>query len=154
MLNRIIIMGRFTRDPEMRRTQSGTAVASFTLAVDRDFKDKTTGERATDFIDCVAWRTTAELIGGYFSKGRLAAVEGSLQIRDWTDKNGNKRRSAEVMVNNIYFADSRKEGSSNSYGNTQATTAQYGGYGGANGTNNTSGFEELGDGPEDGDLPF
>ena len=97
MLNHIVIMGRLTRDPELRHTQTGTAVASFTLAVDRDFKDKQTGERATDFIDVVAWRQTAELVSRYFSKGRMAVVEGRLQIRDWTDKEGNKRRSVKSL---------------------------------------------------------
>lgn len=94
MLNHIIIMGRLTRDPEIRHTQTGTAVASFSLAVDRDFKDKATGEKATDFIDVVAWRNTAEFVSHYFSKGRMAVVEGRLQIREWTDKEGNKPVSA------------------------------------------------------------
>ena len=93
MLNKIILMGRLTRDPELRHTQTGTAVASFSLAVDRDFKDKATGERSTDFIDVVAWRQTAEFVSRYFTKGRMAVVEGRLQIRDWTDKDGNKRTS-------------------------------------------------------------
>ena len=100
MLNKIFIMGRLTRDPELRHTQSGTAVASFSLAVDRDFKEQD-GSRVTDFIDCVAWRSSAEFVDKYFSKGRMAVVEGRLQIRDWTDKDGNKRRSAEVIVNSI-----------------------------------------------------
>lgn len=108
MLNKIIVMGRMTRDPELRHTQTGTPVASFTLAVERDFKDKTTRERATDFIDCVAWRQTGEFIAKNFSKGRSACVEGRLQFRDWTDNNGGKRRNAEVLVENVYFADSRK----------------------------------------------
>ena len=110
MLNKIFIMGRLTRDPELRRTQTGTPVASFSLAVDRDFKDKSTGERATDFIDVVAWRQTAEFVSHYFSKGRMAVVEGRLQIRDWTDKDGNKRRSAEVVADSVYFGDSKREG--------------------------------------------
>ena len=93
MLNKVFIMGRLTRDPELRRTQAGTPVASFALAVDRDFKDKATGERSTDFIDVVAWRQTAEFVSRYFTKGRMAVVEGRLQIRDWTDKEGGKRRS-------------------------------------------------------------
>lgn len=106
MLNHIVIMGRLTKDPELRRTGSGVAVASFTLAVDRDFtgKDK---EKETDFIDCVAWRNTGEFVSKYFTKGRMACVSGSLQLRDWTDKDGNKRRSAEVVANNVYFADSK-----------------------------------------------
>ena len=103
MLNHIVIMGRLTRDPELRHTQSGTAVASFTVAVDRDFKDKETGERKTDFIDCVAWRSTGEFVSKYFAKGRMAVVEGRLQLRDWKDKEGNKRRSAEVLASSVYF---------------------------------------------------
>lgn len=113
MLNHIEIMGRLTRDPELRHTQSGTAVASFTLAVDRDFKNKDTGERETDFIDCVAWRSTGEFVSKYLAKGRMAVVDGRLQLRDWTDKEGKKRRSAEVLVSNVYFADSKpKDGQS------------------------------------------
>lgn len=107
MLNQIVIMGRMVRDPELRYTQSGTAVTSFTLAVDRDSKNKETGERQVDFIDCVAWRNTAEFAANYFSKGRMAVVEGRLQIRDWTDKDGNKRKSAEVLVGSLYFGDSK-----------------------------------------------
>ena len=109
MLNRIILMGRLTRDPELRHTQTGTAVASFSLAVDRDFKDRNTGEKATDFIDIVAWRQTAEFVSRYFTKGRMAVVEGRLQIRDWTDKEGGKRRSAEVIADNVYFGDSKRD---------------------------------------------
>ena len=115
MLNRITLMGRLVRDPELRHTQSGTAVASFTLAVDRDFKDKQTGERDTDFIDIVAWRQTGEFVSRYFTKGRMAVVEGRLQIRDWTDKEGNKRRSAEVIADNVYFGDSKKESGGDGY---------------------------------------
>ena len=107
MLNHIEIMGRLGRDPELRHTQSGTPVASFSLAVDRDFKDKSTGERVTDWIDVVAWRSTGEFVSKYFSKGRMAVVEGRLQIREWTDKEGNKRRTAEVVASNVYFADSK-----------------------------------------------
>lgn len=107
MLNKIVIMGRLTRDPEIRRTQSGTAVASITLAVDRDYK-AADGERETDFIDVVAWRSTAEFLVRYFSKGRMAVVEGRLQVRGWTDKDGNKRRSTEVVADTVYFGDSRR----------------------------------------------
>lgn len=131
MLNHITIMGRLTKDPELRRTGSGTPVASFTLAVDRDFADKNSGEKATDFIDCVAWRSTAEFVDKYFSKGRMAVVAGRLQIRDWTDREGNKRRSAEVIAESVYFGDSKKEESSGT---------------------KKSGFAELAD--DDGDLPF
>lgn len=108
MLNHITIMGRMARDPELRRTGSGTAVASFTLAVDRDFASKDGGEKETDFIDCVAWRATGEFVSKYFKKGSMAIVSGRLQMRDWTDKNGNKRRSAEIVVDNCYFGESKK----------------------------------------------
>ena len=110
MLNRIVIMGRLTRDPELRRTQNGTAVTSFSVAVDRDFKSRESGEKATDFIDVVAWRQTAEFVCQYFTKGRMAVVSGRLQIRNWTDKEGNKRRSAEVVADNVYFGDSKRDG--------------------------------------------
>ena len=126
MLNHIVIMGRLARDPELRHTQTGTAVTSFTLAVDRDFKDKNTGERQTDWIDVVAWRGTGEFVSRYFSKGRMAVVEGRLQIRDWTDKEGNKRRSAEVVADNVYFGDSKRDGDGG-YGDRS------GGYGGSYG---------------------
>ena len=108
MLNVIVVMGRLVRDPELRRTQSGTAVTSFTLAVDRDFKSAD-GTKETDFIDVVAWKGTAEMAAKYLSKGRMAVVKGRLQLRDWTDKEGNKRRSAEVMAESVFFADSRKD---------------------------------------------
>ena len=108
MLNRIILQGRLCKDPELRRTGTGTAVTSFSLAVDRDFKSQS-GEKETDFIDIVAWRSTAEFVSKYFTKGRMAVVEGRLQIRDWTDKDGGKRRSAEVIANNVYFGDSKKD---------------------------------------------
>ena len=107
MLNRVVLMGRLTRDPEIRRTGSGTPVTSFTLAVDRDFKSN--GEKETDFIEVVAWRKTAEFVSKYFTKGRMAVVEGRLQIRDWTDKDGNKRRSAEIVADNVYFGDSKEK---------------------------------------------
>ena len=112
MLNHITIMGRLTRDPELRRTGSGVAVTSFTLAVDRDFGNRENGERETDFIDCVAWRQTGEFVYKYFAKGRMAVVSGRLQIRNWNDKDGNKRRSAEVVADNVYFGDSKKDGDS------------------------------------------
>ena len=112
MLNHIVIMGRLVRDPELRYTQSNTPVTSFTLAVDRDFGKTDSGDKQTDFIDCVAWRSTAEYINKYFTKGRMAVVSGRLQLREWVDKNENKRRSAEVVVDNIYFGDSRRDGES------------------------------------------
>ena len=107
MLNKVVIMGRFTKDPELRRTGSGTAVTSFSLACDRDFKSQS-GDKETDFIEVVAWKNTAEFVSKYFSKGRMAVVEGRLQIRDWTDKSGNKRTTAEVVAENVYFADSKR----------------------------------------------
>lgn len=109
MLNKCFLQGRLVADPELRHTQSGTAVASLRLAVDRDFKDKDTGERKADFINVVAWRSTAEFIARNFSKGRMIVVAGSLQMRDWTDKEGNKRTTAEVVAENVYFADSKRE---------------------------------------------
>ena len=109
MLNHITILGRITKDLELRRTGTGVPVASFTLAVDRDFKEKN-GEKITDFIDCVAWRNTAEFVEKYFGKGKMAVVSGSLQIRSWKDKDGNNRRTAEVVADNVYFGDSKKEG--------------------------------------------
>ena len=122
MLNKIILMGRLTRDPELRHTQSGTAVASFTLAVDRDFKDQS-GEKATDFIDVVSWGNTGEFVSKHFTKGRMAVVAGRLQVRDWTDKEGNKRRTYEVVADNVYFGDSKKDGgnspTANSTGDNQ-----------------------------------
>lgn len=110
MLNHIVLMGRLTRDPELRHTQSGVAVTSFSLAVDRDYQNRDSGEKQTDFIDIVAWRSTAEFVSKYFSKGRMAVVSGRLQMRDWTDKDGNKRRSAEVMADSVYFGDSKRDG--------------------------------------------
>jgi len=138
MLNHIVIMGRLTRDPELRRTGSGIAVASFTVAVDRDFGGRDGGEKETDFIDCVAWRQTGEFVSKYFTKGSMIVVSGRLQIRNWTDKDGNKRRTAEVVADNCYFGESKRssEGNSSYGGNT------YGGnsYGaGSHGNNNYGG---------------
>lgn len=143
MLNKIIVMGRMTRDPELRHTQSGTAVASFTVAVDRDFKDKQSGERTTDFIDCVAWRQTGEFVSRYFAKGRMAVVEGRLQLRDWTDKDGNKRRSAEIVADSVYFGDSKPSGDSGAYSPPAEYSAPHTG---------TDQFAEYTD--DDGELPF
>ena len=129
MLNHIVVMGRLVRDPELRRTGSGIAVASFSVAVDRDFGKNENGERETDFIDCVAWRQTGEFVSKYFTKGRMAVVSGRLQIRSWTDKDGNKRRSAEVVADNVYFGDSKRD---NDGGNSSYSGNAYGGnsYGG------------------------
>ena len=148
MLNKIILMGRLTRDPELRRTPSGTPVTSFSLAVDRDFKSQN-GEKETDFIDIVAWRNTAEFVSKYFTKGRMAVVEGRLQIRDWTDKDGGKRRSAEVVAENVYFGDSKRD----SAGDYSAAPA-YGApaHASAASTGGQSDFAEIGE--EDGELPF
>lgn len=140
MLNKIFIMGRLTRDPELRRTNSGTAVTSFTLAVDRDFKNAD-GTKETDFVDCVVWRQTAEFVSKYFEKGRMAVVEGRLQIRDWQDKNGNKRRNAEVIADNVYFGDSRSDNAPGSY---QAAKAPV--------NVDAEDFAEVED--DDSDLPF
>ena len=159
MLNHITIMGRLTRDPELRRTGSGTAVASFTLAVDRDFGKNENGERETDFIDCVAWRQTGEFVSKYFTKGRMAVVSGRLQIRSWTDKDGNKRRTAEVVADNVYFGDSKRDGEGapasfggNSYGSYGAAPAApaYGGYSAPSAP--ASDFAMLDD--DDAQLPF
>jgi single-strand DNA-binding protein len=115
MFNHIAIMGRFTKDPEMRRTGSGVAVTSFTIACDRDFGQN--GEKETDFIDVTCWRNTAEFVSKYFTKGRMAVISGRLQIRKWTDKNGNERRSAEVVADNVYFADAKKDSSGSNFQN-------------------------------------
>ena len=129
MLNHITIMGRLTRDPELRRTGSGIAVASFTVAVDRDFGGRDGGERETDFIDCVAWRQTGEFVSKYFTKGSMIVVSGRLQIRNWTDKEGNKRRSAEVVADNCYFGESKRNSEGNAYGgNTYGGNSFGGGY--------------------------
>ena len=122
MLNHITIMGRLTRDPELRRTGSGIAVASFTLAVDRDFPNKETGEKETDFIDCVAWRQTGEFVSKYFTKGRMAVVSGRLQIRKWQNDQGENRYSTEVVADNVYFGDSKREGNT---GNTPTPAPSY-----------------------------
>ena len=135
MLNHIVIMGRLTRDPELRRTGTGIAVTSFSVAVDRDFGKNENGERETDFIDCVAWRQTGEFVSKYFTKGSMAVVSGRLQIRSWTDKDGNKRRTAEVVADNVYFGESKRSADSNaSYGGNS-----YGGNGGSYGNSSYGG---------------
>ena len=158
MLNHITIMGRLTRDPELRRTGSGIAVASFTVAVDRDFSGRDGGERETDFIDCVAWRQTGEFVSKYFTKGSMIVVSGRLQIRNWTDKEGNKRRSAEVVADNCYFGESKRNDQGSSYGgntyggNSYAAPApSYGGYS-APAAAPASDFAMLED--DDAQLPF
>ena len=155
MLNHITIMGRLTRDPELRRTGSGVAVASFTVAVDRDFGKNENGERETDFIDCVAWRQTGEFVSKYFTKGRMAVVSGRLQIRSWNDKDGNKRRTAEVVADNVYFGDSRRDGDGGSFGGNTYGSApaapSFGGYS-APASAPASDFAMLDD--DDAQLPF
>lgn len=152
MLNHITLMGRLVRDPELRRTQNGTPVVSFTLAVDRDFGARE-GEKQTDFIDIVAWRNTAEFVSRYFTKGRMAVVSGRLQIRDWTDRDGGKRRSAEVIADNIYFGDSKRDQAPSGDYAAPSGGQQYGGYtGGYTSPVTTSDFAEIDD--DDGDLPF
>ena len=148
MLNHIVLMGRLTRDPELRHTGSGTAVASFTIAVDRDFADKQSGEKETDFIECVAWRQTGEFVSKYFTKGRMIVVSGRLQVRKWKNKEGENRYSTEVVADSCYFGDSkREESSSNSYGQ------QTGGYDApAYPTAPASDFAMLDD--DDAQLPF
>ena len=145
MLNNIVLQARLVRDPELRRLPSGKSVASVSVACDRDFS-KEGGEKETDFIDIVAWRNTAEFVSKYFTKGRMAVVIGRLQLRDWTDKDGNKRRSAEVIADEIYFGDSKRDGdTSNTY------TGGYAPAGRAVDVN-ASDFAEIGE--EDGELPF
>lgn len=146
MLNKIFLMGRLTKNPELRNTQAGVPVASFSLAVDRDFKDKQSGERITDFIDIVAWRQTAEFVSRYLTKGRMAVVEGRLQMRDWTDKDGKKRTSAEVVAEHVYFCDSKRDAKGGAEsGGAYAPPPAEPGSGGAE-------FAELTD--DDGELPF
>ena len=141
MLNKVVIMGRFTKDPELRRTGSGTAVTSFSLACDRDFKSQS-GDKETDFIEVVAWKNTAEFVSKHFSKGRMAVVEGRLQIRDWTDKAGNKRTTAEVVADNVYFADSkRSESNENQKENFNALSGRL-----------SDDFVPISE--EDGEIPF
>ena len=131
MLNKVIVMGRLVRDPELRRTNYGTAVASFTIACDRDFKSDG-GERDADFIECVAWRNTAEFVSKYFTTGRMSVVSGRLQTRNWTDKEGNKRKATEIVAESVYFGDSKRE-ELQSYAAPQES------------------FAEL---PDDGEIPF
>ena len=164
MLNHIVIMGRLTRDPELRRTGTGIAVASFSVAVDRDFGGRDGGERETDFIDCVAWRTTGEFVSKYFTKGSMIVVSGRLQIRNWTDKDGNKRRTAEVVADNVYFGESKRsaEGGTPYGGNSysapaapsygSAPTPNYGDGYGAPASAPASDFAMLED--DDAQLPF
>lgn len=151
MLNKIVLMGRLTRDPELRRTDSGIAVASFTLACDRDYSGKDDAEKQTDFVDIVAWRHTAEFVSKYFAKGRMAVVSGRLQIRLWTDKEGNKRRSAEIVAESVYFGDSKRDGNGQQPGQQQPPQA---GYQDASGYDSAyvSDFAQIED--DDSEFPF
>ena len=177
MLNHIVIMGRLTRDPELRSTASNISVASFTVAVDRDFGNRETGEKQTDFINCVAWRSTGEFVSKYFSKGSMIVVSGRLQLRDYTDRDGNKRTAAEIVADNVYFGESkRRDDGGSSYSNNSYGNSSYGGndYGNSrsndygrsessyrapsrdsfeNARKQASSFREIDDG-DDGDLPF
>ena len=157
MLNKVIIMGRLVKDPELRRTQSGTAVTSFRIAVDRDFKSQD-GSKQADFFDVVAWRNTAEFVSKYFAKGRMAVVEGRLQTRDWTDREGGKRVATEIVADNIYFGDSKRDGAGE-YGGAPAynsapsySAPMGGGRGAVSPMDSHSDFAEIGE--EDGELPF
>lgn len=169
MLNKIFLQGRLVANPEMRHTQQRTPVASFRLAVDRDFKDKQSGKYPVDFINIVAWRSTAEFVCRYFAKGRMMIVEGRLQMRDYTDRDGNRRVAAEVVANNVYFGDSRRDSQSsgapydgaaqggyNSYGAAPAAPSSYAppaNFGApSTGAPGNNGFAELED--DDGELPF
>lgn len=165
MLNRIDIMGRLTRDPKLRHTQSGKAVAGFTLAVDRDYAPKN-GDKETDFIDVVVWEQKAEFVCKYFAKGSMAIVSGRLQIRPWEDKDGNKRKTAEIVASEVYFGSSKKseDGSGNTYAQKGYSSGGYSASGGRPASSNppaysngpagdSGGFEDLGE-TDDGDLPF
>lgn len=148
MLNHIVIMGRLTRDPELRRTQNGTPVTTITVAVDRDYQSREAQEKQVDFIDAVAWRSTAEFVSKYFTKGKMIVVEGSLQSRKWTDKNGANRTSWEIQIANVYFGESRRDSQSGEY-----AASSYGeqSYGTSPAPANGDGFTEI---EEDGELPF
>ena len=159
MLNKVTLQGRLVADPELRHTQSGTAVATFRLAVDRDFKDPETGQRKADFINCVSWKQAGEFVARNFTKGQMAVVEGKLQTRDYTDQNGNRHYITEVVTNNIYFCGSKQDGAapagssqggygSQGYGNAPGYGANASGYG-----STSAGFTDLGD-VDDGELPF
>ena len=169
MLNHIVIMGRLTRDPELRRTGSGIAVTSFSVAVERDFGNRDGGERETDFIDCVAWRQTGEFVSKYFTKGSMIVVSGRLQIRGWTDKDGNKRRSAEVVADNVYFGESKRSAEGNSayggnpYGGSSYSAPAAPSYGGNNYSAPAGGYGAPASAPasdfamledDDAQLPF
>lgn len=151
MLNHITIMGRLTRDPELRYTSTGTPVASFTIACDRDFASKENGEKETDFVDVVAWRQTGEFVSKFFTKGSMAVISGRLQIRDWQDKDGNKRKSAEVVADNVYFGEGKRPRDGSDFNNTAPNGKSM--HSAIQTDNSQNGmFSEIDDG--EGDLPF
>ena len=158
MLNHIVLMGRLTRDPELRSTTSGINVASFSVAVDRDYGNRDSGEKQTDFINCVAWRSTADFVNKYFTKGSMIVVSGRLQIRDYTDRDGNKRTAAEVVADNVYFGESKRRDDSGDYGsrggdyNRSETYRAPSRDSFENARKQASSFQEIDD--ADGDLPF
>lgn len=151
MLNKIFIMGRLTRDPELRRTQSGLAVVSFSVAVDRDYQQKDGGEKQVDFFDVTAWRQTAEFISKYFAKGRMIVVEGKMQSRGWTDKNGTKRTSWEIIADNVYFGDSKRDGDGGAQTASSGSGSRADYSYGRPPVSVNAGFEEVDDNE---DLPF
>ena len=163
MLNHIVIMGRLTRDPELRTTQAGVSVTSFTVAVDRDFGGRDGGERQTDFVDCVAWRQTGEFVSKYFQKGRMIVVSGRLQSRKWQDREGNNRTNWEIQADNVYFGDSKRESdggySQNSYGGQSSFSNQSNSYGGYDSAKQNASAPQVAANPyeeleDDGELPF
>ena len=163
MLNHIVIMGRLTREPELRTTQSGVNVASFSVAVDRDFGGRDGAERQTDFVDCVAWRQTGEFVSKYFQKGRMIVVSGRLQSRKWQDREGNNRTNWEIQADNVYFGDSKRESdggySQNSYGGQSSFSNQSNSYGGYDSAKQNASAPQVAANPyeeleDDGELPF
>ena len=157
MLNHIVVMGRLTRDPELRYTQSQTPVATFRVAVDRDFAPRDGGERQTDFIDCVAWRSTGEFVSKYFQKGSMAVVSGRLQMREWTDKEGNRRTTAEVVADNVYFGESKRSRDESGFGGNSSYSGNAGNSGYSSRpsapASSAGAFSDLSS-DDDGDLPF
>ena len=152
MLNKVFLQGRLVADPELRQTPTGVPVATFRIAVDRDFKNKETGEKGTDFVTIVAWRNTAEFVSRYFQKGRMAVVEGRLQMRNYTDRDNNKRTAAEVVADNIYFGDSRREGEAGGGFSYSASAPAYSAPNYGTPVSGGDQFAELSE--DDGELPF
>ena len=157
MLNHIVIMGRLVQDPVLRTTQSGVNVASFTVAVDRDFAGRDGSDRQTDFIDCVAWRQTGEFVSKYFQKGRMIVVSGRLQSRKWQDRDGNNRTNWEIQADNVYFGDSKRDSENNSF--SQSSYTSQNNYSGFNSANQNAAVPQVAPSPyeeleDDGELPF